>query len=80
MTTFDKVKEMLVDQLGVDGADVTETTVIVDDLGADSLDVIELIMMFEEEFNIEIPDECGKDIYKMTVRDAANYIDKEMAK
>ncbi len=75
MTTFDKVKEIVVEQLGVDEADVTMDSTFIDDLGADSLDIVELIMAFEEEFNIEIPDEAAEKI--KTVRDAVEYIDKE---
>ena len=75
MTTFDKVKEIVVEQLGVDEADVAIESTFVDDLGADSLDIVELIMAFEEEFNIEIPDEAAERI--KTVKDAVDYIDKE---
>lgn len=75
MTTFDKVKEIVVEQLGVDEADVTINSTFIDDLGADSLDIVELIMAFEEEFNIEIPDEIAEKI--KTVKDAVEYIDKE---
>ncbi len=75
MTTFDKVKEIVVEQLGVDEADVAMDSTFIDDLGADSLDIVELIMAFEEEFNIEIPDEIAEKI--RTVRDAVEYIDKE---
>ena len=75
MTTFDKVKEIVVEQLGVDEADVAVDSTFIDDLGADSLDIVELIMAFEEEFSIEIPDEIAEKI--KTVRDAVEYIDKE---
>ncbi|WP_425060808.1 Acyl carrier protein [Sporomusa carbonis] len=75
MTTFDKVKEIVVEQLGVDEADVTMNSTFIDDLGADSLDIVELIMAFEEEFSIEIPDEVAEKI--KTVKDAVEYIDKE---
>lgn len=75
MTTFDKVKEIVVEQLGVDEADVAMESTFIDDLGADSLDIVELIMAFEEEFNIEIPDEVAEKM-KM-VKDAVEYIDKE---
>ncbi|MDU2065621.1 MAG: acyl carrier protein [Sporomusaceae bacterium] len=75
MTTFDKVKEIVVEQLGVDEADVTIDSTFIDDLGADSLDIVELIMAFEEEFNIEIPDEIAEKI--KTVKDTVEYIDKE---
>ena len=75
VTTFDKVKEIVVEQLGVDEADVAMDSTFIDDLGADSLDIVELIMAFEEEFNIEIPDEIAEKI--KTVKDAVEYIDKE---
>ncbi|VBB05657.1 phosphopantetheine attachment site [Lucifera butyrica] len=75
MTTFEKVKEIVVEQLGVDEADVAMDSTFIDDLGADSLDIVELIMAFEEEFNIEIPDEVAEKI--KTVKDAVGYIDAE---
>ncbi|MDF2635765.1 MAG: Acyl carrier protein [Pelosinus sp.] len=75
MTTFDKVKQISVEQLGVDDADVTMDSTFIDDLGADSLDIVELIMAFEEEFNIEIPDEIAEKI--KAVKDAVEYIEKE---
>lgn len=75
MSTFDKVKEIVVEQLGVDEAEVAIDSTFIDDLGADSLDIVELIMAFEEEFNIEIPDEIAEKI--KTVKDAVDYIDKE---
>lgn len=75
MSTFDKVKEITVEQLSVDEADVSIDSTFIDDLGADSLDIVELIMAFEEEFNIEIPDETAEKI--RTVRDAVELIDKE---
>ena len=75
MTTFDKVKEIVVEQLGVDEADVAIDSTFIDDLCADSLDIVELIMAFEEEFNIEIPDEIAEKI--KTVKDAVTYIDQE---
>ena len=75
MSTFDKVKEIVVEQLGVDEADVAMDSTFIDDLGADSLDIVELIMAFEEEFNIEIPDEIAEKI--KTVKDAVDYIEKE---
>ena len=75
MATFDKVKEIVVDQLGVDAADVTIDSTFIDDLGADSIDIVELIMAFEEEFSVEIPDEVAEKI--KTVRNAVELIDKE---
>ena len=70
----DKVKEIIVEQLGVEESEVTATASFVDDLGADSLDVVELVMAFEEAFNIEIPDEDAEKI--RTVQDAVDYIKK----
>jgi acyl carrier protein len=68
-----KIKQIIVEQLGVDEAEVTPTAHFVDDLGADSLDIVELVMAFEEAFEIEIPDE---DAEKMqTVKDAISYIE-----
>jgi acyl carrier protein len=71
----DKVKEIIVEQLGVDEAEVTSTASFVDDLGADSLDTVELVMAFEEAFDIEIPDEDAEKI--RTVNDAVDYIEKK---
>ena len=73
MSTFDKVKAIVVEQLGVDEAEVTIDSTFIDDLGADSLDIVELIMAFEEEFNVEIPDDVAEKI--KTVKDAVEYID-----
>ena len=75
MTTFDKVKQISVEQLGVEENDVTMESTVIDDLGADSLDIVELIMAFEEEFNIEIPDEIAEKM--KAVKDAVEYIEKE---
>ena len=69
---LDKIKSIVVDQLGVDEDQVTEDASFVDDLGADSLDTVELIMAFEEEFDIEIPDEDAQKI--KTVKDVMEYI------
>jgi len=68
----DRVKKIIVDQLGVEEELVTPEASFVDDLGADSLDTVELVMALEEEFGIEIPDEDAEKI--ATVRDAINYI------
>ena len=68
----DKVKQIIVEQLGVDEAEVTPSASFVDDLGADSLDTVELVMAFEEAFDIEIPDEDAEKI--RTVQDAVSYI------
>jgi acyl carrier protein len=75
VTTFEKVKQISVEQLGVEDADVTMDSTFIDDLGADSLDIVELIMAFEEEFNIEIPDEIAEKM--KAVKDAVEYIEKE---
>jgi acyl carrier protein len=68
----EKVKQIIVEQLGVDEAEVTPTAHFVDDLGADSLDLVELVMEFEEAFEIEIPDEDAEKI--ATVKDAIDYV------
>jgi acyl carrier protein len=67
-----KVKQIIVEQLGVEESEVTPTASFVDDLGADSLDTVELVMAFEENFSIEIPDEDAEKI--VTVKDAIDYI------
>jgi acyl carrier protein len=72
VSIFDRVKEIIVDQLGVDEEAVTPEASFVDDLGADSLDIVELVMALEEEFGIEIPDEDAEKI--TTVGDAVEYI------
>ncbi|MBX5464416.1 MAG: acyl carrier protein [Clostridia bacterium] len=69
---FDKLKEIIVENLGVDEEKVTPDASFVEDLGADSLDTVELIMAFEEAFGLEIPDEDAEKI--STVRDAVEYI------
>ncbi|MCL4352612.1 MAG: acyl carrier protein [Firmicutes bacterium] len=69
---FDKVKDIIVDQLGVDEEEVTSEASFIDDLGADSLDIVELIMALEEEFGLEIPDDEAEKI--STVSDAVDYI------
>ena len=68
-----KVRQIIVDELGVDENEVTPNARFIDDLGADSLDTVELVMRFEEEFGIEIPDEDAEKI--QSVRDAYNYIE-----
>jgi len=70
----EKVKQIIVEQLGVDEGEVTPSASFVDDLGADSLDTVELVMAFEEAFEIEIPDEDAEKI--RTVQDAVDYIGK----
>ncbi|HXM79903.1 MAG TPA: acyl carrier protein [Thermoanaerobaculia bacterium] len=74
MSVDEKVKSIIVEQLGVDANEVTPEASFVDDLGADSLDTVELVMAFEEAFNIEIPDEAAEKIQK--VKDAIAYIQK----
>tara|TARA_B100001996_G_scaffold381834_1_gene372140 strand:+ start:1733 stop:1963 length:231 start_codon:yes stop_codon:yes gene_type:complete len=74
MSTFDKVKEVIIDKLGVEEDAINSDAHFVNDLGADSLDTVELIMELEEEFGIEIPDEDAENI--MTVGSAVDYIDK----
>ena len=75
MATAEKVKEIVADELSVDASIVTPQARFVEDLGADSLDVVELVMRFEEEFEIEIPDEDAEKI--TTVGDAVSYIEKK---
>src|SRR5210317_1072410 len=72
-----KVKEIIVQQLGVDAEKVTADASFVDDLGADSLDVVELVMAFEEEFGVEIPDEAAEKI--ATVKDANEFLKQNPA-
>ena len=73
MAVDQKVKQIIVEQLGVDAGQVDGTASFVDDLGADSLDLVELVMAFEEAFDLEIPDEDAEKI--RTVKDAIDYID-----
>ena len=70
----DKVKSIIVEQLGVDEEEVTPDASFVDDLGADSLDTVELVMAFEEEFGCEIPDDAAETI--LTVGDAVKFLEK----
>ena len=74
MSTFDKVKEVIVDKLGVEEDKIETSSSFVDDLGADSLDTVELIMQLEEEFGIEIPDESAEKM--TTVQQAVDYIEE----
>jgi acyl carrier protein len=74
----DRVKKIIVDQLGVEEETVTPEASFVDDLGADSLDTVELVMALEEEFGIEIPDEDAEKITR--VKEAIDYIDKNASK
>ncbi|ALF52634.1 acyl carrier protein [Nostoc piscinale CENA21] len=75
--TFEKVKKSVADQLSVDEEKITAQSNFIDDLGADSLDLVELVMAFEEEFEIEIPDEAAEKI--LTVQDAVDYIENQVA-
>ena len=68
----ERVKKIVVDHLGVDESKVSESASFIDDLGADSLDTVELVMAFEEEFNVEIPDDAAEKI--QTVGDAISFI------
>jgi acyl carrier protein len=74
----DRVKKIIVDQLGVEEETVTAEASFVDDLGADSLDTVELVMALEEEFGIEIPDEDAEKITR--VKEAVDYIEKHASK
>ena len=76
MALEQKVKEIIVDQLGVDENEVTDNAHFIEDLGADSLDTVELVMAFEEEFNIEIPDEDAEKI--TTVGTAIKYLKEKI--
>lgn len=78
MSVEAKVKQIIVEQLGVDEAQVDATASFVDDLGADSLDIVELVMAFEEAFDLDIPDEDAEKI--QTVKDAVEYIDAKAKK
>ena len=74
----EKVKDIIVEQLGVNPEQVTPTASFIEDLGADSLDIVELVMAFEEEFSVEVPDE---DVEKLqTVGDVNKYIEERAAK
>jgi acyl carrier protein len=74
----ERVKQIIVEQLGVDESQVDDNASFVDDLGADSLDIVELVMAFEEAFELEIPDEDAEKIG--TVKDAVTYIENKSAK
>ncbi|HVA24241.1 MAG TPA: acyl carrier protein [Chloroflexota bacterium] len=73
---YDRMKKIIVEQLGVDEADVTPTASFVEDLNADSLDLVELIMSLEEEFNLEISDEDAEKIH--SVSDALEYVQEHL--
>lgn len=74
----EKVKEIIVEQLGVDASEVKEDAKFIEDLGADSLDTVELVMALEEEFDIEIPDEAAEKL--TTVGSAISYLDENLGK
>ena len=74
---YDKVKEIIIDKLGVDDGKITMEAKFIDDLGADSLDTVELIMQFEEEFNIEIPDTDAESL--LSVGQAVDYITNKLS-
>jgi acyl carrier protein len=78
LENFDKLKEILVDVLGVKEEDIKAESKFVDDLGADSLDLVELIMSFEDKFSIEISDEQAEKL--LTVKDALDYIESQQNK
>ncbi|MBM3781713.1 MAG: acyl carrier protein [Acidobacteria bacterium] len=78
MAVADKVKSIIVEQLGVDEDEVTPDASFLEDLGADSLDTVELVMAFEEEFGIEIPDDEAEKITR--VKDAVSYIEAHSKK
>ena len=73
----DRVKKIVVEHLGVEADKVTDNANFIDDLGADSLDTVELVMAFEEEFNVEIPDDAAETI--VTVGDAVRFLEKNAA-
>ena len=73
---FDKIKEIVVDKLGVEETKVSMDAKFIDDLGADSLDTVELIMQFEEEFGIEIPDDDAENL--LSVKQAVEYITEKL--
>ena len=76
MVSEERIKEIIVEQLGVDADQITPDASFMDDLGADSLDTVELVMAFEEEFDIEIPDEDAEKI--RTVKDVVTYLNAHM--
>ena len=73
---YDKIKEIIIDKLGIDDGKITMDAKFIDDLGADSLDTVELIMQFEEEFSIEIPDEEAEGL--LSVGQAVDYINNKL--
>ncbi len=77
MASEERIREIIMEQLGVDEDQITPEASFVDDLGADSLDTVELVMAFEEEFNVEIPDEDAEKI--RTVQDVIDYLNSHQA-
>ena len=73
---YEKIKEVIIDKLGVEDSKITMEAKFIDDLGADSLDTVELIMQFEEEFNIEIPDNDAENL--LSVGQAVDYISEQL--
>ena len=78
MAVEDRIREIIVEQLGVSPEEVVPEASFIDDLGADSLDIVELVMAIEEEFNLEIPDEDAERI--QSVQDVQNYIEERTSK
>jgi acyl carrier protein len=78
MSVAERVKQIIVEQLGVDENQVDPSASFVDDLGADSLDIVELVMAFEEEFSVEVPDEDAEKL--QTVGDVVKYIEEKSSK
>ena len=76
-TIAERVKKIVVEHLGVEESKVSESASFIDDLGADSLDTVELVMAFEEEFGVEIPDDAAEKI--LTVKDAIDYLKEHSA-
>ncbi len=74
---YDKIKEIVIDKLGIEDSKITPEAKFIDDLGADSLDTVELIMQFEEEFNIEIPDDEAENL--LSVGQAVDYISNKLS-
>ena len=74
---YDKIKEIIIDKLGVEESKINLDAKFIDDLGADSLDTVELIMQFEEEFSIEIPDDDAEEL--LSVGSAVDYISKKLS-
>ena len=74
---LERVRKIVIEHLDADPEKVTEKAAFIDDLGADSLDIVELVMAFEEEFGVEIPDDAAEKI--TTVKDAIDYIDQNKA-